>query len=195
MGTGPAVAAPTAFPRAADRYHVSAHRTADHAEGVGRREIETAARRWSGAGRRRLRRVGVGLLGGLLATVTMTVFRMPISDSPPPTADLWARYVGDGGPEDHLLVGLLLHLGYGTAAGGLFGALAPVPPTGTELSREVRGVLAGLAYGLLLSAFGERALLVGLLGMDLEADERFVFHASHVVYGLTIGAWVGSRAE
>jgi len=172
---------------------VSADRPADRAEGIGRREIETAARRSSIAVGPHLRRVGVGLLAGLMATVIMTVFRMPISDSPPPTADLWARYVGGGEPEDHLLVGLLLHLGYGTAAGGLFGALAPVSSTGTELSREVRGVLAALAYGLLLAAFGERVLLVGLLGMDLEADERFVFHASHVVYGLTLGAWVGSR--
>ena len=70
-----------------------------------------------------------------------------------------------------------------------------MPSTGTALSREVRGVLAGLAYGLLLSAFGERALLVGFLEMDFEPDERFVFHASHVVYGLTLGAWVGSKTE
>lgn len=167
--------------------------TADDAGGIGRREIETAARRRSGAVPPRLRRAAVGLLGGLVATLTMTTFRMPVSASPPPTADFWARYVGGGEPGDHVLVGLLLHLGYGTAAGGLFATLATVPPTGTALSREVRGVLAGLGYGLLLSVFGERALLVGLLGMDLDPDERFVFHASHVVYGLTLGTWVGSK--
>lgn len=162
--------------------------------GVARRAIEAAARRGARTLPPRLRRVGVGLLGGLVATVAMTTFRMPISDSPPPTADLWARYVGGGESGDHALVGLLLHLAYGTAAGGAFAALAPVASAGTELSREVRGALLGLTYGLLLSAVGERAFIEWLLDLDLEPHERFVFHASHVVYGLTLGAWVGSKA-
>jgi hypothetical protein len=36
-------------------------------------------------------------------------------------------------------------------------------------------------------------LLEGLLGMDLEPDERWIFHVSHAVYGLTLGSWFGSR--
>jgi hypothetical protein len=132
--------------------------TSGRSEGVGRREVEAAARRRSVAVRPPPRRIGVGLLGGLVATVTMTIFRMPISESPPPTADLWAQYVGGGEPGDHALVGLLLHLAYGTAAGGALAPLAPVPSAGTALSRDVLVVLLCLPYGLLLSPFAERAL-------------------------------------
>jgi hypothetical protein len=40
-----------------------------------------------------------GLVGGLVATIVMTIFMMGLGDdSPPPTAALWAKSVGDGGP-------------------------------------------------------------------------------------------------
>lgn len=140
-----------------------------------------------------LRRVGLGLVGGLVATVAMTVFRFPISESPPPTAAFWAKFLGGGEPEDHPIAGLVLHLGYGAAGGILFGLI----PTsaGSALAREQRGVLLGLGYSILLSFFGERAILARLLGMDLSPDERFVFHVGHVVYGLTLGTWVGSKLD
>lgn len=125
----------------------------------------------------------------------MTAFRMPISDSLPPTADFWAEYVSDGDPGDHPLAGVSLHLGYGMAAGVVFALASPVLEGRTAVERERRGVLLGVAYGLLLSAFGEWVLLERLLRMDLTADERFVFHVSHVVYGLTLGTWAGSKVE
>ena len=136
----------------------------------------------------------LGAWSGLVATAVMTVFRMPLSRSPPPTAYFWARFVGHGEPADHGAVGLLLHLAYGTAAGGLFGVLFTAPTTGSALERERTGVVLGVVYAMALSVFGERVLLRGLLDMDPDADERFVFHLSHLVYGLTLGAWVGSRA-
>ena len=30
--------------------------------------------------------------------------------------------------------------------------------------------------------------------MDLATDESAVFHAGHLIYGLALGAWLGSRA-
>lgn len=167
----------------------------DDAEGIGHREIEEASRRQSRNGWIDIGRIGLGLLGGLVATVAMTVFRMPITDSPPPTANFWAKFVGGGEPEEHTLVGLVLHLGYGAGGGVIFASLAPVSPIGSELSNEVRGVASGLVYGLLLSVFGERVILEALLGMDPEPDERFVFLVSHVIYGLTLGTWVGSKID
>ncbi|MFB6129881.1 MAG: hypothetical protein ABEJ28_03560 [Salinigranum sp.] len=64
---------------------------------------------------------------------------------------------------------------------------------GGEVGRERRGTGLGFLYGVLLSLFGVSVVLERLLGMDLEPDERFVFHVSHVVYGLTLGAWFGSN--
>lgn len=174
---------------------MSADATSASTGGVGRREIEAAARQSPGTARERLRRIGLGILGGLIATVAMTVFRMPISESPPPTANFWAKFVAGGEPEDHTLAGLVLHLVYGAGGGALFGMLAPIPSIGTEHSQEVRGVVTGLVYGVVLSIFGERAILGGLLGMDPKPDERFVFHVGHVIYGLTLGAWVGSNID
>lgn len=141
------------------------------------------------------RTVKLGLKSGLVATVVMTTFRMPISRSPPPTADFWATYVAGGDPEDHTAVGLVLHLAYGIGAGVVFAVLSPSRTTGSEVEDESRGILRGLAYGILLSTFGVRFVLEGLLGMDLEPDERFIFHVSHVVYGLTLGAWHGSTVD
>lgn len=174
---------------------MSVDATPDASEGVGRREIETATRQGSGAASGRLRRVGLAILGGLVATVAMTVFRMPISNSLPPTANFWAKFVADGDPEDHTFAGLVLHLVYGAGGGAVFGLLAPIPLVGSEHSQEVRGVVSGLVYGVVLSVFGERAILEGLLDMDPDPDERFVFHVGHVIYGLTLGAWVGSKVD
>lgn len=139
-----------------------------------------------------VRRAVLGLAGGLVATLVMTAFRIPISRSLPPTANFWATYVGSGDPEDYPLVALALHLAYGAAGGVGFAALAPGWGR-PEAVAESQDAVLGTVYGLLLSAFGSRVLLERLLGMDLDRDERLVFHVSHVVYGLTLGTWLGSR--
>lgn len=141
----------------------------------------------------RLRGLVVGLTGGAVATVVMSAFRMPISRSPPPPAWLWAEYVEGGEPEEYLVQGLLLHLLYGTLGGGVFGVLLGPYLSGTEADRERRATALGAVYGALLSAFGVSVVLERVLGMELEPDERFVFHVSHLVYGLTLGTWFGSR--
>lgn len=62
-----------------------------------------------------------GLVGGFVATLVMTGFMMTMGDdSPPPTALLWAKYVGDGEPDQYMMQGMALHLLYGTIAGGVF---------------------------------------------------------------------------
>lgn len=141
----------------------------------------------------RLRRIRLGLLGGLVATVVMTAFRLPISESLPPTARFWARYVGGGDGSEYPVPALLLHLGYGALAGGVYGALCGSRRLPSTAARERRGMVCGTAYGLALSVFGVRVVLARLLDVDLEPDERLVFHAGHLVYGFTLGTWFGSK--
>lgn len=132
--------------------------------------------------------------GGAFATVVMTVFRLPILRSLPPSANFWAKYVGDGHPEEYTGIGIVLHFLYGISFGALFGLLYPranLPGSVTE----TEGVVWGTLFGLALSAFGERVMLNWLLDMELDEDTKTVFHASHAVYGIALGTWVGSRID
>ncbi|WP_254536804.1 hypothetical protein [Halomarina litorea] len=134
-----------------------------------------------------------GTVGGLIATLVMTLYRAPVFRTLPPTAEVWAKYVAGGEAEDHQGVGLLLHLLYGTVAGALFGPVFHSLDGRTPLSRDHLGAAGGLAFGLLLSAFGSRVLMPYVAGTALDDDERLVFHVGHVVYGLTLGTWVATR--
>lgn len=135
-----------------------------------------------------------GAIGGFLATVTMTVYRLPIARSLPPTSEFWGQY-GPGEDDAGPILALLLHLGYGTGGGIAFAAAFARlgPGSDSDAKREVASLVAGLLYGAVLSLFGSRVLLRRVLGMDLEADEVLVFHVSHLIYAATLATWVGSR--
>lgn len=135
-----------------------------------------------------------GLQAGAVATVVMSAFRVPISRSPPPTARFWAKYVGGGEPEQYPVVGFLLHLLYGIGGGGAFGAAMSSQVDEPVAKRERVCTACGVLFGIGLSKVGTAVVLNRVLGLDLEPDERFVFDVSHVVYGLTLGTWFGSRA-
>lgn len=134
-----------------------------------------------------------GARGGLFATVVMTVYRAPVARSPPPPTHFWKQYVGVGGKRTRVLGGLALHLLYGTVAGALYGGLVPSDAR-DESAREAAELLAGVVYALALSVFGTRVVLGGLLDLDLEEDEAFIFHVGHAVYGLSLGTWHAARA-
>ncbi len=136
-----------------------------------------------------------GVQAGLVATLIMTAFRLPIVRSLPPSANAWARYVSGEEPEDHPAVGLLLHLGYGTSAGTAFAFLFARLEAEDTFEPEQRGLLWGSVYGMVLSAIGSEIMLGKLLEVRLETDELALFHAAHLVYGLALGSWVGSRTE
>jgi hypothetical protein len=92
-----------------------------------------------------------GVVGGLVATVLMTVVMKAIGDgSPPPTAALVAKIAG-GDPPDHLAPGMLLHLLYGTVAGAVFALALPALGFGSAGLGVVTGfVTVHLVYGLVL---------------------------------------------
>ncbi len=136
-----------------------------------------------------------GIQGGFVATLIMTAFRLPLLRSLPPSANFWSQYVAGGDPEEHTIPGLALHLLYGIGSGALFGVLFSLYDAGRSIEPEQRGLVWGSVYGMVLSAVGVQVVLNGLLDIRLDADELALFHAGHLVYGLSLGAWVGSRTE
>ncbi|MFC4448973.1 hypothetical protein [Halorussus aquaticus] len=159
-------------------------------------------------------RIAEGARAGFVATLVMTAYRLPVSRSLPPTALFWSKFVSGDDPDDHPIIALALHLLYGAVGGAIFGALTPFdagssagstgshePGRSTDddhretASREVVGLLWGSVYALALSVFGERVVLERVLDMDPEVDERLVFHAGHLVYGLSLGTLFGSRTS
>ena len=134
-----------------------------------------------------------GLVGGFFATVVMTIFREPTARSLPPTAELIAQYTG-GDPEEYHVSSLTLHGLYGIVGGALFSLLFGEHINETS-EPETVGLIAGAVYGTVSSLFGERVVLRHVLGMDLETDESAIFHTGHLIYGLALGAWIGSRHE
>jgi|AntRauTorcE11898_2_1112593.scaffolds.fasta_scaffold47450_2 hypothetical protein len=130
-----------------------------------------------------------GLAGGLVATIVMTTFMMALGDdSPPPTAALWAKYVGDGSPEEYMMQGMVLHMLYGISAGVAFALLLPV----LGISLTLTTVLAlGLAYGIGLTVIGAVVWMKLVLGMDPEPTIIGLFLLFHLIYGGVLGAWIG----
>lgn len=135
-----------------------------------------------------------GAIGGLAATVGMTVYRIPVFRALPPTAEFWSRYVAGGEPADHPFPGLVLHVLYGTVGGAIFGALTSVRPIRDPIVRERLYLVAGLLYGLLLSVIGSRIIFVYLLGRKLRPEHAVVFHVGHAIYGVTLGTFMAADA-
>lgn len=156
-------------------------------------ESGTQQSRITGLGARAVRGLVRGVVGGLIATVLMTLYRFPVFRALPPTADFWAKYVGSGGAESHPGTGLALHFLYGGAAGGLFGVGIGLVDFRSERERDLGTIGLSLAYGLVLSVFGTRVVFEHLLDEELEPAEALVFHVGHAIYGLTLGTWMRSR--
>lgn len=134
-----------------------------------------------------------GCVGGFVATIVMTVYRMPVFRALPPTAEFWARYVAGGEAEQYFIPGILLHFVYGTVAGGIYGVLVSFIDVETDVSRERMNLVAGLGYGLVLSVIGSRLIFVHVLGRELQAEHSMVFHVGHAIYGVTLGTFMASR--
>lgn len=131
-----------------------------------------------------------GLVGGLIATVVMTVFMMALGDdSPPPMALFWSKYVGNGPPGEYMRQGMVLHAVYGVVAGGVFAVLATA--LGLDVTTLGGGLLWGLAYGVLLFVGAAAFWMNVVLGMEPERKAVGAFLFFHLVYGVVLGGWVG----
>jgi len=132
-----------------------------------------------------------GLVGGLLATIVMTMFMMALGDdSPPPTAQLLAKYVGDGPAEEYMMPGMALHMMYGIGAGVAF--VLVVPALGFGLETLLTAVAFGAAYGIVLTVVGMVLWMRVVLAMEPDPKVIGMFTVFHHVYGVVLGAIVGS---
>ena len=132
-----------------------------------------------------------GLIAGLIATVVMTMFMMTMGDdSPPPTAALWAKYVGDEGPESYMKQGMLLHMLYGVGAGVAFAVGATALALDVGAGVLVGSVLWGLAFGLVLMVGGMMFWMRIVLAMEPDPKTMGAFGFFHVVYGVVLGAGI-----
>jgi hypothetical protein len=132
-----------------------------------------------------------GLAGGLVATIVMTMLMMVMGDGgPPPTARLVAKFAG-GEPEDYAMPGMVVHMLYGIIAGVVF-ALG-VPALGIiDLGSIGLAVAAGLVYGLVLMIGGMVFWMRMIIGMEPDGNMMRMFGTVHVVYGLVLGAFIGT---
>lgn len=131
-----------------------------------------------------------GIVAGLLATIVMTAVMKAVGDgSPPPTALLWSKFVGGGDPDDHRLPGMVLHLLYGTGAGVVFVVGAGF--LGLSIATVTAATVWGLLWGLGLFVVGALFWLNTVLSVESDSRMLAQFGILHVVYGLTLGVWVG----
>lgn len=133
-----------------------------------------------------------GLIGGFVATLVMTIFMMLVGDdSPPPTALFYSKYVGGESPDQYMMQGMLLHFVYGIVAGGVF--VAVVPALGFVSTATLgAAILWGLVYGLVLFVIAAAFWMMMILGMSPEMKMAGTFLFFHLVYGVVLGAWVGT---
>lgn len=132
-----------------------------------------------------------GLVGGVIATIVMTVFMMALGDdAPPPTALFWSKYVGGGEPTEYVLQGMVLHLLYGTVAGGIFALVVPVVAV-ASVATIGSAVLWGLVYGIVLFLGAAVVWMNLVLGMTPELKQASMFLLFHLIYGAVLGGWIG----
>lgn len=129
-----------------------------------------------------------GLVGGLVATIGMSMVMRAMGGGPPPTAALLAKFQG-GEPEEHLRPGMLLHLVYGTIAGAMLVLVVNAVAPGITSLTTWLGI--GLAYGIVLLLGGAMGWVRGVIAMEPDRETMTGFAVVHVVYGLVLGLWLG----
>jgi hypothetical protein len=121
----------------------------------------------------------------------MTMVMLTLGDdSPPPTAELWAAYVGDGPAENYVMPGMVLHLICGILAGAGFVRFASA--VGVGLGEVVTAVAAGVVFAVVLTIIGMAFWMNAVLGMDAEPKTMAMFGVFHLVYGVVLGWFVST---
>lgn len=131
-----------------------------------------------------------GFVGGLVATIGMSIVMNVMGGGPPPTANFIARFAG-GTPEDYQMPGMLLHLLYGAVAGAVLVVLA-VGALDVSLIGTLGGALVwSVVWAIFLMVVGAVVWIRGVIGMRPSGGMIMQFGVVHLVYGIVLGAWLG----
>lgn len=143
-----------------------------------------------------------GAVAGALATFPMTavmeiLFRLlpPTEQYPLPPSEITAKVTNELGvaptlsQHEHVWLTLLLHVGYGAAVGGLYGAMVPAPSQGN--------LRTSISYGLAVWTASYLGLLPGLRLLRSATQHPLrrnsLMIAAHIVWGASLGQLLHSR--
>lgn len=116
-----------------------------------------------------------GVVGGLAATVVMTMLMMTL---------------GDGAPTDYMPQGMVMHVLYGLGAAVALAVALPL--VGFETLTLVTAAGIGLAYGAVLFVFAAIFWMKIVLAMDPEPPQVAQFLLFHLAYGVVLGGVLGA---
>lgn len=116
-----------------------------------------------------------GVVGGIVATIVMTLFMMALGNDSPPTALFWSKYVGDGPADEYMMQGMALHMLYGTIAGVVYAVLVDPLAVGFTPEELVGGLVFGAVYGFVLFVGAAVFWMNVVLDMDPEPKDIGLF--------------------
>jgi len=139
-------------------------------------------------------RISVGALGGSVATIPMSIVMfgaqklgmLPVMPPEEITDDVASLAGVDLDEGSRNVLSTISHVGYGTAAGAVYGMLIPV---------RAQGVGSGIAFGVALYSGSYRGWLPAL-GLNPSGQGRpnarsGAMLLSHVVFGAVLGGIAG----
>ncbi len=128
----------------------------------------------------------VGVVGGFVGAAAMTVVVRLLDGGPLPTAVFLAKFRG-GTTYGHSMLGLVLHLLYGTVAGAVLARVLGFVNLDVVGSLPL-ALVTGLVYGLLVMVVGVFVWLRGVLDVDPDREAIRTSALGHAVFGLVLGA-------
>lgn len=130
-----------------------------------------------------------GIVGGFLGAVAMVVLMDLLEvQEYPPSVQFWARFLGNGNPDNYVGAGLFLHVIYGTVVGGLYPRLAYVSGAGADLyAGWPLAIVGGILFGVVLFVVAVLYRIVGLFRMEMAPRQVWTLAMLHLVYGVVLG--------
>lgn len=130
-----------------------------------------------------------GIVG---AIVMMVIMQLGPGDSPPPFAVFWAKFIGNGNPDDTMPAALILHFIYAAGVGAVYTIVVGIVNLGLDPTAIVGGLVLGVSYSLGVFVVGAVGWVNGVLGMDPERSDVMQFAVVHIAFGVTLGVLGGA---
>ena len=146
----------------------------------------------------RRERFTMGVVGGLLGGLLMAIFSMSMGVLRGPGPWMSAKLIGGVvlGPRainnvgvfdfTPIISGLVIHFIVAAVLGGLFGLFSVYLPS-------VSHVLWGMVYGLLIWFVASFFVLPVIDPLLVNNTDPGLFALSHIIYGVSLGWWMGTH--